>query len=79
VGTCPTIEIVGLGLSRRVATREMLFVRTCPTIEIVGLGLSRRVATVGGVYCGKRGLGLKRAGKSALRFTSHQWTGFFCL
>jgi len=25
VGTCPTIEIVGLGLSRRVATRDVVF------------------------------------------------------
>ena len=50
MGTCPTIEIVGSGLSRRVATGEVVFVGTCPTIEIVGSGLCRRVAT-GEVAC----------------------------
>lgn len=37
-------------LSRRFATRDVVFVGTRPTIEIVGSWLSRRVATVGGGF-----------------------------
>jgi hypothetical protein len=65
VGTCPTIEIVGLGLKRRVATGGGVCGER-PTIEIVRLGLKRRVATGEVVFCGERltieivGLGLKR-------------------
>jgi hypothetical protein len=33
VGTCPTIEIVGLGLSRRFATHEMFIVGSVPRLK----------------------------------------------
>jgi hypothetical protein len=78
---------VGSGLSRRVATGEVVFVGTCPMIEIVGSGLSRRVATVEvGIRSGAEmlvhgalPLWLMLEAESLPAFTSNQSTGFFCL